>query len=67
LDVPAAIEELWTATPSAQALADTLLERAMALDQGRPNDDTSVAVLHVSKGPPKGPRYLCAEMPLPNV
>jgi serine phosphatase RsbU (regulator of sigma subunit) len=67
LNVPATIEELWAATPSAQALADTLLERAIQLDEGRPNDDTSVAVLHVSEGSPKGARYLRAEMPLPDV
>ncbi|MGC9400756.1 MAG: PP2C family protein-serine/threonine phosphatase [Anaerolineae bacterium] len=67
LDIPAAIAEIWAATPGAQPLADGLLERALVLDEGRPTDDTSVAVLHVSEGPRKGPRYLRVEMPLPNV
>lgn len=67
LDIPAAIAEIWTATPGAQPLADGLLERAIALDEGRPTDDTSIAVLHVQGGPHQGPRYLRVEMPVPDV
>jgi serine phosphatase RsbU (regulator of sigma subunit) len=66
LDIPAAIEEIWAAKPEAQALADGLLERGMALDEGRPNDDTSIAVLQVLPGKGTGPRYLHAEMPVPD-
>lgn len=33
--------------PTAQEIADALLEQAIALDQGRPNDDMSVVVLRV--------------------
>ncbi len=35
---------------SAQQLADAVLERAVALDRGRPNDDTSVLVVRVVPG-----------------
>ncbi len=35
---------------SAQRLADAVLERAVALDRGRPNDDTSVLVVRVVPG-----------------
>ncbi len=67
LDIPQVMDEIWSATPSAQALADGLLERAITLDQGRPNDDTSVAVLHILPGEGTGPRYLRAEMPVPDL
>jgi serine phosphatase RsbU (regulator of sigma subunit) len=47
-DVPAAIRELTAGNDaSAQKLADSLLERALALDDGRPHDDISVLVLRV--------------------
>jgi len=36
-----------------QQLADTILERAVALDRGRPADDISVLVLHVAPGEPE--------------
>lgn len=67
LDLPAEIERIWQVTPSAQALADGLLERAIAADDGRPNDDTSIVVLHVQSGPAQGPRYMRVEMPVPDV
>jgi serine phosphatase RsbU (regulator of sigma subunit) len=48
-DVPAAVRELTTGdNPSAQQLADDLLERALALDEGRPRDDISVLVLRIT-------------------
>jgi serine phosphatase RsbU (regulator of sigma subunit) len=47
-DVPAMVRELTaTGDVSAQQLADRLLERALALDEGRPHDDISVLVLRV--------------------
>lgn len=65
LDVPAAIEALWAETPTAQAVADGLLARAVALDEGRPVDDTSIVVLHAAPGEPDGPRRMWVEMPIP--
>jgi len=47
-DVPAAIRELTAGNEvSAQQVADSLLERALALDDGRPHDDISVLVVAV--------------------
>ncbi len=59
-------EDIWQVQPSAQALASGLLERAIALDDGRPTDDTSVLVLHVQSGQPTGPRAMSVEVPLPD-
>jgi serine phosphatase RsbU (regulator of sigma subunit) len=59
-DIPAAVRELvaqddaialqWRRPlqDSAQRLADGLLERALALDEGRPRDDISVLVLRIT-------------------
>jgi serine phosphatase RsbU (regulator of sigma subunit) len=48
-DVPAAVRELTAEDDaSAQRLADDLLERALALDEGRPRDDVSVLVLRIT-------------------
>jgi serine phosphatase RsbU (regulator of sigma subunit) len=47
-DVPSAVRELTTAgTTSAEQLANCLLEKALALDGGRPHDDISVLVLRI--------------------
>ncbi len=67
LDLSQTIEEIWAEGSSAQALADGLLERAMALDEGRPVDDTSIAVLHLKQGDGTGPRFVRAEMPVPDI
>jgi serine phosphatase RsbU (regulator of sigma subunit) len=67
LYVPTALEEIWQMAPSAQAVADGLLERAMALDSGRPADDMSVVALHVQSGPPEGVRRMGVEMPVPDL
>ena len=49
LDVATLVPELLAATPGdPQALADALLERAVAADQGRPRDDISVLVVTVA-------------------
>ncbi|MFQ6059147.1 MAG: PP2C family protein-serine/threonine phosphatase [Anaerolineae bacterium] len=40
-------DRLAQGSPTAQALADGILEQAMALDQGRPTDDMSVLVLAI--------------------
>lgn len=67
LDVAQVIEDIWQATASAQAVADGLLERALAADDGRPNDDTSIVALHVQSGPEKGPRTMRVEVPIPDL
>ncbi len=47
-DVAAFVQEqLCDENKSAQGLADAILARAMELDRGRPNDDTSVLVVRV--------------------
>lgn len=66
LDVVAALEALWKDAPSAQAIADGLLLQALSLDEQRPVDDTSVAVLQILPGTGAGPRFLRVEMPLPD-
>ncbi len=66
LDIPMAFEKIWQTTPTAQAVADGLLERAIEADQNRPRDDTSVLVLHVQSGLPEGPRFMRVEVPLPD-
>lgn len=67
VDIPLAFEAIWQRTPSAQAVADGLLERAMAADNGRPKDDTSILVLHVQSGEPQGPRFMRVEVPVPDL
>ncbi|MFQ5613955.1 MAG: SpoIIE family protein phosphatase [Anaerolineae bacterium] len=47
LDILAEIDALTAADFSAQFLADTLLDRALDLDEGRPVDDTSILVVAV--------------------
>ncbi len=52
LDIPAFLEavlaEGWPETP---ALADALLERAIALEEGRPHDDATVVVVAIVPAP----------------
>ncbi len=66
LDVAATLAELWGGSSRAQDIADGLLLRAMALDEQRPVDDTSIAVLQVLPGEAVGPRFMRVEMPLPD-
>jgi serine phosphatase RsbU (regulator of sigma subunit) len=64
-DVPAAVRELTaTGDTNAQQLADSLLERALALDKGRPRDDISVLVLCVLDRPDDRVRRLALRVPL---
>jgi serine phosphatase RsbU (regulator of sigma subunit) len=49
---------------SAQTIADSLLSQALTLDQGRPVDDTSVAVLVVSSRVGDEVRRLTVRLPL---
>ncbi len=64
-DIPAAVHELITeGNASTQQLADSLLERALALDEGRPHDDISVLMLRVLDRPGDGVRRLTVSLPL---
>jgi serine phosphatase RsbU (regulator of sigma subunit) len=64
-DIPAAVCELMTEGDiSAQQLADSLLERALALDDGRPHDDISVLVLRILDRAGDGVRRLALMLPL---
>lgn len=65
LDIPETLTALWAELASAQGVADGLLARAVALDEGRPVDDTSIVVLHAARGAPDGPRRLWVQMPIP--
>jgi serine phosphatase RsbU (regulator of sigma subunit) len=64
-DVPAMVRELTgKGNVSAQQLADRLLERALALDEGRPHDDISVLVLRVLDRAGDDVRRLTLTIPL---
>jgi serine phosphatase RsbU (regulator of sigma subunit) len=64
-DVPAAVRELTAEDrATAQQIANSLLERALALDEGRPHDDTSVLVLRVLDRASDGVRRLTVSLPL---
>jgi serine phosphatase RsbU (regulator of sigma subunit) len=64
-DVPAMVRELTgKGNVSAQQLADRLLERALALDEGRPHDDISVLVLRVLDRAGDDVRRLVLRIPL---
>jgi serine phosphatase RsbU (regulator of sigma subunit) len=64
-DVPATVRELLSGDDlSAQQLADGLLERALALDDGRAHDDISVLVLHVLEDAGDQVRRLALRVPL---
>jgi serine phosphatase RsbU (regulator of sigma subunit) len=64
-DVPAVVRELTAqGNFSAQQLADRLLERALALDEGRPHDDISVLVLRVLDRTGDDVRRLTLTIPL---
>ncbi|MEA3339761.1 MAG: PP2C family protein-serine/threonine phosphatase [Chloroflexota bacterium] len=64
-DVPAAVREIVDGDDtSPQRLADDLLERALALDDGRPRDDVSVLVLRVVDRASDGVRRLALSLPL---
>jgi serine phosphatase RsbU (regulator of sigma subunit) len=65
LNVPEELTELIEAPDqSAQVIADSLLERALDLDQGRPVDDTSIAVLRVLEHVSDSVRRMAVRIPL---
>jgi serine phosphatase RsbU (regulator of sigma subunit) len=65
-DVPNALREtLMQEQMTAQHIADRLLERALALEEGRPRDDISVLVLCVTeRSAEDGVRHLALRVPL---
>jgi serine phosphatase RsbU (regulator of sigma subunit) len=63
-DVPAAVQELAVNDATAQRIADGLLERAIALDEGRPRDDISVLVLCVLERSGDDVRRLALRLPM---
>ncbi|HEY68233.1 MAG TPA: serine/threonine-protein phosphatase [Thermoflexia bacterium] len=64
-DVPEVVRELVAGGDvNARRLADSLLERALALDEGRPHDDISVLVLHIADRVGNGVRRLALRLPL---
>jgi serine phosphatase RsbU (regulator of sigma subunit) len=65
LDVPGVLSEMIKdSDQSAQVIADSLLEQALNLDQGRPVDDTSIAVLRVLKQGSDNVRRMVVRIPL---
>ena len=65
MDLPAVVAEMSTAGCSARQMADVLLERALALESGRPRDDISILVLRVQPGEGGQVRRLSVQMPIP--
>lgn len=65
-DVPEAAREILAQEDAtAEAMADKLLERALALEEGRPRDDISVLALHVSgRAVESEVRHLVLRIPL---
>ncbi len=65
-EVPGAVRELVVREEmTAESVADGLLERALALEEGRPRDDISVLALHVSGQPvANNVRHLSLRVPL---
>jgi serine phosphatase RsbU (regulator of sigma subunit) len=64
-DIPGAVRELTDGDAvSAQQLADSLLEQALALDDGRPHDDISVLVLRILDRTSDDIRRLALRIPL---
>jgi serine phosphatase RsbU (regulator of sigma subunit) len=65
IDLMAVATGAFTADASPQGIADRILETAIALDDGRPNDDMTVLVLRLGPGVPSQPiRRLSYSIPL---
>ncbi|TET52771.1 MAG: serine/threonine-protein phosphatase [Anaerolineales bacterium] len=64
-DIPAAVRALVASgRTGAHELVDSLLERALELDEGRPQDDISVLALAVTDDSSDGVRRLAVRLPL---
>ncbi len=67
LDVCMLLESLLDdQNPSPQEIADTLLNEAIRLDSGRPNDDMSIVVLRVSPASSGQIRRMTVRLPVPD-
>jgi serine phosphatase RsbU (regulator of sigma subunit) len=65
LDVPAIVQKMaLEENVSAQQLADSLLQQAVDLDEGRPLDDISVLILRVLDRSSDGVRRMTVELPI---
>ena len=65
MDVPTSLQALLDGEdPSAQMIADSLLEHALRLDRGRPSDDVSVVVLRVKSYTGDEVRRMTVRLPL---
>lgn len=65
LDVPAVVRDMVIEQgASAQQLADGLLQQAVDLDQGRPQDDVSVLILRVLARSSDGVRRMTVQLPI---
>jgi serine phosphatase RsbU (regulator of sigma subunit) len=65
LDVPAIVQEVAIGQDaSAQQLADGLLQQAVELDQGRPEDDISVLILRVRERSGDSVRRMTVRLPI---
>jgi len=64
LDLPAEVQQRVAAGHSAGQLADGLLERALALESGRPRDDISVLVLQVRPEEGHQVRRMLVQLPI---
>jgi serine phosphatase RsbU (regulator of sigma subunit) len=65
MDVPTNLQALLDEeNPSAQLIADSILEHAIHLDQGRPADDISVVVLRVTSSSGDDVRRMTIRLPL---
>jgi serine phosphatase RsbU (regulator of sigma subunit) len=71
LDVPALVAQLYARHVSsehiAQAVADSLLDEALRLDESRPVDDTSIVVLAVTEQAHDDVRRMQVSLPIPPV
>ena len=66
IDLVEVVSEVLAGQFTAQQMADIILERAVALDQGRPADDISVLVLHVAaKEDETDVRRMAVRFPVP--
>jgi serine phosphatase RsbU (regulator of sigma subunit) len=65
MDVPTSLQAyLEEEDPSAQMIADALLEHAMRMDRGRPSDDISVVVLRVRSQSGDAVRRMTVRLPI---
>lgn len=68
MDMASALESiLEEEAPTANEIADSLLNQALRLDEGRPGDDMSVVVLRVNEKNPDEVRRMLVSLPVPDI